>query len=684
MAPCCSLSLYLVNLKENGWKAVNLVQLLELHTASECQHPPVKELALSEHGGTLTPLLFSIIEKGDLGAVKILIEDWGVGVNAALAGDYSVSPRLSDWSLTFTNVTPLFAAAWYKHNNIVRYLVGQGADTSAGATVSLNDGSSAPLTPLHAAFLFLEKQSTKSMQLDIIRFLVESGADPSVLSATIPFLSMMVKIALELCWLETADFNSCTFCNPNAIYLLIELGMSVTQKCPESGRTVLHFLAAYWRIRNMESFIQLILDKGGDLEAQDNLGITPIMCAVIGDDLDDNLLNFTFLDHMLEREEISTKSKIDALEVAAACILRETDDPRFPNAVNYLMRARNLRTQENLILVPQTPREGRVHEWITSAEQLDIKQHQQELQMQSILIRLRIFSAMNWQVVDRYLWGDISYYIDNPENFNLRSNSLLDISWTVLETIGRLNLDEEGMWSASFEIVDNLVQTLKTLRFYKNPLYSIESVKTTFDLVSKTCPKDLDVDDSFFFNLVVLISFLAELLPTDSPNIIESVRHIVSKKQDQDGQPLYCGHDLMLACLSGLNRFAVIKLLLENEADPHVVDGNGWGALHHLAYMEADGTDVDKIARLLLEWGVHLDRVDKDRRTPVDIYSRTRIRRGHGNVEDPTRINLPNWLQEGVPKLECLCARVLRRHNISHSDPSKSLPSSMRDFVDLH
>jgi len=706
-----------LQLTGNYWNSVNLVKLLELHTASKCQHHlSLKELTLSgsgRHGETVTPLLH-YIKQGDLAAIKILIEDWGVYINAAHVGDFSVEPLMADSYLTFTSVTPLFVASLYKNYDIVRFIVGKGASISAGATVSLdNDEFSAPLTPLHAAFFMLRQiniETVRNMELvrlEIIRFLVDSGADPSVLSANIPFLSMMIKLAHSFTSKERIDYSVNMGYNLNAVYLLIELGMSVTQKCPESGKTVLHYLAGYWFIKNMEAFVDLILDKGGDLEAEDHLGITPIMSTVIGG----GILNREFLDYLLERREIANKNKIDALEVAAASYLRNgmpTDDSRLSIVIKYLTRARNLRTQRNFPLAPsQTPREGRIHEWITSSDLQDIQQRHHELRMQSMLIRLRIFSSLHWKVVDRYLWPMITTYVNYA---GLDSHSmpwLLDFLWTFLETIKRLNLHEGGIWSVPFETVKKLTELLTRRRH--TTLCNIKSLTTSMNLVSKICSNHLDgaerVED-YLIALVQLVSLLAELVPTDSP-IIESVRHIVSKERDPDGQPLYCGRDLIpVACsyfvgldnLPARNLFAVINLLLKHEADPHAVDEFGWGALHHLAIAEACGRNVGAVARLFLDLGVHFDRVDKDRRTPADIYrQRKTYNRRFVNelplhrlntmtpvLEGDPFIRLPDWLQEDVPMLKCLAARVIRRHKINYSDPPYSLPNTVCGFLEWH
>jgi len=45
--------------------------------------------------------------------------------------------------------------------------------------------------------------------------------------------------------------------------------------------------------------------------------------------------------------------------------------------------------------------------------------------------------------------------------------------------------------------------------------------------------------------------------------------------------------------------------------------------------------------------------------------------------------DLPDWLQEGVPKLMCLSARVIRRHKITYDDGA-ILPAVLIPFVSLH
>ena len=202
-------------------------------------------------------------------------------------------------------VSPLFIASLNKHSQIVRYLLKNEAHVSAGLS---NTDWNARLTPLHAAFFSEDRHfSTSSKQLDIIRCLVEAGADPSALSSMgIPIWMMgWIRFYPTYC---SSELRSRAWCNPQTIRLLVELGMSVTQRCPV-GRNILHHLAGPALMDDTEVF-NLLLEKGADLNARDNDGIKPIMAAAIGNN---KLPNIAILKLLLEKEEISNVDKISDL-----------------------------------------------------------------------------------------------------------------------------------------------------------------------------------------------------------------------------------------------------------------------------------------------------------------------------------------------------------------------------------
>ncbi len=80
---------------------------------------------------------------------------------------------------------------------------------------------------------------------------------------------------------------------------------------------------------------------------------------------------------------------------------------------------------------------------------------------------------------------------------------------------------------------------------------------------------------------------------------------------------------------------------------------------------------VNSIARLLLDAGAHLDSVNNQGETAVDVWKRE------------NKKNTFDWLKDdgGVPKLKCLTARVIHRQKVSHLD---KLPVSLQVFIRMH
>jgi len=76
-------------------------------------------------------------------------------------------------------------------------------------------------------------------------------------------------------------------------------------------------------------------------------------------------------------------------------------------------------------------------------------------------------------------------------------------------------------------------------------------------------------------------------------------------------------------------------------------------------------------AQLLLEYEAHLDRVNKDRKTPAEVW----LEEWHNNIP------LPNWLLENYARiLKCLSARAIRTNGV----PFIRLPRVLQHFVPFH
>ncbi len=134
-----------------------------------------------------------------------------------------------------------------------------------------------------------------------------------------------------------------------------------------------------------------------------------------------------------------------------------------------------------------------------------------------------------------------------------------------------------------------------------------------------------------------------------------------------------------MACDAESLDLATIQLLLQINADPNAADKDGNGPIHVLGSLRYGNSQEHMIrrtadaARLLLENGAHLDRVNKDRKTAAQVWK-----------ENNGSQDLPNWLLEPgmVPKLKCLSARIIRSNNIVYT--AVTLPEILHPFVKWH
>lgn len=154
----------------------------------------------------------------DVALIKGFSEDSASLITACAIGDFETVKRIVElWKVDILDtanhqdqgVSPLFVAASNAHLKIVRYILEKGAEESARTA----DG----LTPLHGAIGISHWNSVSKIKKTnkIIRLLVESGADPS--ARTLNGAPM---------WSLLAEYSPI-----DTIATLIELGMSLTQRC---------------------------------------------------------------------------------------------------------------------------------------------------------------------------------------------------------------------------------------------------------------------------------------------------------------------------------------------------------------------------------------------------------------------------------------------------------------------
>ncbi len=127
----------------------------------------------------------------------------------------------------------------------------------------------------------------------------------------------------------------------------------------------------------------------------------------------------------------------------------------------------------------------------------------------------------------------------------------------------------------------------------------------------------------------------------------------------------------------------MLRLLIECGADVDARDSDANTCLHlavsnrSVAATTTVGNQIpnnnernerDKLILLLLSSGAHLDAVNNHGRTANDLYK--------GNPKLYSLINPINYLS-----LQCLTAKVIKKHNIAYKD---CLNMKLASFVDIH
>jgi len=498
--------------------------------------------------------------------------------------------------------------------------------------------------------------------------------------------------------------------------------MSIDQRCPKFGRTLLHYMA-HSPADEDNTIVKLLIEKGADFRVRDRDGITPILFVAIGNFMNSNTLNFKFF---MERDDISNMDKIEALEVAAATLLH--DRLRNTDIEYCLSRAQELRKIEGAFVIPKSSLNERAVEWATSSGLVNILQRQSELEMQSILIRLRIFSAKSWGAIYYYLWPYVSNYI-NSRNLKLMASllfsivdgnllyatgfshpqlaELVDVSWTMLETIRRFaptsNIKEISLVTG--RLIPIFTDTLFALKKKNDPLFNVETLKYSFELLSTTlqaqlvCENDDPLTSSTIKGLGKMFCFLFDLSDVMINPIIDYLKEIVSLNNQASNQekliifasmeasnetmvPFRLSYEVNIT--AGENALSFFSFLLRLGADADAVNGDGDGPIHLLA-AKPNGVYISAIAQLLLDSGAHLDRTNKKGLTAADVWKEKRQQeRKRRREEDQPAVkqqDFPDWLREDVPRLMCLSARIISSHRVPYL---KVLPPSLQSFVSFH
>lgn len=177
-----------------------------------------------------------------------------------------------------------------------------------------------------------------------------------------------------------------------------------------------------------------------------------------------------------------------------------------------------------------------------------------------------------------------------------------------------------------------------------------------------------EVETSLLCEFVKTLSRHPEMIPEDI--LLLLAQRVERDNRNPPGYKLL--HHVCYALDS--HTLSTIRLLVNIGADLNVRGIDCVGVFHILVLGKKEELK-DATARLLLELGAHLDLADNQRRTAADYWLERNVTK--------KKQDLPDWMQEGVPKLLCQCARVIRRYKLPYKEINV-LPAVLVPFVSWH
>ncbi|CAG2235781.1 Protein fem-1 homolog A-A,Protein fem-1 homolog CG6966,Protein fem-1 homolog A,Protein fem-1 homolog B,Protein fem-1 homolog A-B,Protein fem-1 homolog C [Mytilus edulis] len=592
-------------------------------------HKSKEEIGKLVHAKTngATPLIMAC-RNGHLEVVKYIIE-------LCTAEIEQVGSVTFDGE-TIEGAPPLWCAAAAGHLDIVKYLIQKGA--------GVNKTTYTNSTPLRAACF--------DGHYEIVKHLVNNEAD--------------IEIANRHG--HTCLMISCYKGHREIAQYLLELNADVNRKSVK-GNTALHDCAESGSL----DIMKLLLKHGAKME-KDAYGMTPLMAASVA--------GFSkIVEFLIGRQECTKHERIDALELLGATYVDKKRD--MLGAINFWRQAMEDRSNDPSLPKPKQGSQVAAYEnseEVTNLDELDeLISDPDDMRMQALLVRERILGPAH---------PDTSYYIryrgalyadmGNFERCIMLWMYALDMQQTVLEP---LSPTTQSSFLSFAELFSFMMTEWRNRPAHSIAFKDIHNVllRAIMELEKGKADETADKDSSHFSRLLVIIMHLLCLMcrlqkimkKSEEHSFKEVVYKLVRMKPigTKGFSPLH------LACsreTTNVGRYPVCsfpsadvaQLLMDVGADVNAIDLDGNSPLH---IASSNRPCRSEVIRTLLRNGAHLDRCNKDRKTPMQLIRGMSI----NDIVSPL-----NYLT-----LQCLSARKIVKCNISYKG---QIPKKLENFIEMH
>jgi len=247
-------------------------------------------------------------------------------------------------------------------------------------------------------------------------------------------------------------------------------------------------------LSSLEKFKLSLEDGACDLNAFDGFGFNVILQVALGDVK--NCMGkepyLAVLDFLLERDDIPRVHKIDALELAGAILLSHDENhAKFALAFQYWRRALSLRlmdTEEGPIYKTLAQyKNGQLSEWCSLEDLQRIEKDPVEREMQSFLVRIRIFAGFGWRAACQYLFlpsvTSFRQFLMKGSHGQLPISKVLEVSRIVADAVIRSERPHEDDMREALLDFTQLVIHAVNYSHTVNPELSSDDLENLVDTI---------------------------------------------------------------------------------------------------------------------------------------------------------------------------------------------------------